>query len=254
GDTDQVYHGKGTFGSRSAAVGSMALVQAAGKLIERAKQIAAHRLEASPLDLEFTEGRFAVAGTDRTIALDEVARSAFVPPLLPPGSELGLSGAAIVVPSAATFPNGCHVCEVEIDPETGVTQLVRYTVVDDVGRVVNPLLLKGQIHGGIAQGAGQALLETMVYDRESGQMLSGSFMDYGMPRADDFCAFEVGSHDVPCRTNPLGLKGAGEAGTVGALPAVMNAVADALFPVGVTRIDMPASPENVWRALAAAKR
>jgi carbon-monoxide dehydrogenase large subunit len=170
------------------------------------------------------------------------------------GMELGLQGTAVMAPADASFPNGCHVCEVEIDPETGVTRLVRYSVVDDVGRVVNPLLLKGQIHGGIAQGAGQALLENMVYDRESGQMLSGSFMDYGMPRADDFCAFEVGSHDVPCRTNPLGVKGAGEAGTVGALPAVMNAVGDALRPLGITRIDMPASPENVWRAIERAKK
>jgi carbon-monoxide dehydrogenase large subunit len=252
GDTDAVYHGRGTFGSRTMTVGGLAFKGAAEKVIARGKEIAAHLLEASALDIEFADGRFAVAGTDRGIDLVEVAKTSFLPARMK-GLELGLTGNAVMAPADSSFPNGCHVCEVEIDPETGVTRLVRYTVVDDVGRVVNPLLLKGQIHGGIAMGAGQALLETMVYDRESGQMLSGSFMDYGMPRADDFCAFEVGSHDVPCRTNPLGVKGAGEAGTVGALPAVMNAVADALSPLGITRIDMPASAENVWRAIQTAR-
>jgi carbon-monoxide dehydrogenase large subunit len=184
----------------------------------------------------------------------ELAKASFLLPRLPKGMEIGLQGGAVVTPGDATFPNGCHVCEVEIDPETGVTRLRRYTVVDDVGRVVNPLLLEGQVHGGIAQGAGQALLERIVYDRESGQLVSGSFMDYAMPRADDFCTFEVDDHDVPTKTNPLGVKGGGEAGTVGALPAVMNAVADALAPLGITRIDMPASHENVWRAIAAAKK
>ena len=254
GDTDAVYHGRGTFGSRTMMVGGTAFKAAAEKVIARGKEIAAHLLEASALDIEFSDGRFRVAGTDRGIDLVEVAKVSFLPPRMPKGMELGLQGGAVIAPSDASFPNGCHVCEVEIDPETGVTQMVRYTVVDDVGRVVNPLLLKGQIHGGIAQGAGQALLENMVYDRESGQMLSGSFMDYGMPRADDFPGFEVGSHDVPCRTNPLGVKGAGEAGTVGALPAAMNAVADALLPLGITRIDMPATPENIWRAIIAAKK
>ncbi|HKX07036.1 MAG TPA: xanthine dehydrogenase family protein molybdopterin-binding subunit [Stellaceae bacterium] len=253
GDTDAVYHGRGTFGSRTMTVGGTAFKGAAEKVIARGKEIAAHLLETSALDIDFADGRFTVAGTDRGIDLVEVAKVSFLPPRMPKGMELGLQGAAVMAPADASFPNGCHVCEVEIDPETGVTQMVRYTVVDDVGRTVNPLLLKGQIHGGIGQGAGQALLENMVYDRESGQMLSGSFMDYGMPRADDFCSFEVGSHDVPCRTNPLGVKGAGEAGTVGALPAVMNAVADALRPLGVTHIDMPANPENVWRAIQGAK-
>ena len=252
GDTDAVYHGRGTFGSRTMMVGGTAFTAAAEKVIARGKEIAAHLLEASALDIEFSDGRFTVAGTDRGIDLVEVAKASFLPGRIPKGTELGLQGGAVMAPSEASFPNGCHVCEVEIDPETGATQMVRYTVVDDVGRVVNPLLLKGQIHGGIAQGAGQALLEAVVYDRESGQMLSGSFMDYGMPRADDFPSFEVGSHDVPCRTNPLGIKGAGEAGTVGALPAVMNAVADALRPLGIARIDMPASPETIWRAIQAA--
>jgi len=252
GDTDAVYHGRGTFGSRTMMVGGTAFRAAAEKVIARGKEIAAHLLEASALDIEFSDGRFTVAGTDSGVDLVEVAKASFVPAQMPKGMEMGLQGGAVMAPSDASFPNGSHVCEVEIDPETGATQMVRYTVVDDVGRVVNPLLLKGQIHGGIAQGAGQALLEAVVYDRESGQMLSGSFMDYGMPRADDFPSFEVGSHDVPCRTNPLGIKGAGEAGTVGALPAVMNAVADALLPLGIARIDMPASPETIWLAIQAA--
>jgi len=253
GDTDAVYHGRGTFGSRTMMAGGGAFKAAADRVIARGKEIAAHLLEASALDIDFADGRFMVSGTDRGIGLIEVAKASFLP-LKMKGLELGLHGLAVMAPADASFPNGCHVCEVEIDPETGITDIVRYTVVDDVGRTVNPLLLKGQIHGGIAQGAGQALLESMVYDRESGQVLSGSFMDYAMPRADDLCAFEVGSHDVPCRTNPLGVKGAGEAGTVGALPAVMNAVADALRPLGVARIDMPASPENVWRAIRKASQ
>jgi carbon-monoxide dehydrogenase large subunit len=233
----------------------MALVQAAGKLIERAKQIAAHRLEASPLDLEFAAGRFVVAGTDRAVTLDEVARASFVPARLPAGSELGLSGAAIVVPSAATFPNGCHVCEVEIDPETGHVAVIGYWVVDDVGRVLNPMVVKGQIHGGVAQGLGQALGEAIVFDRESGQLLSGSFMDYRMPRADDMPpTLETKANEVLTPANPLGVKGAGEAGTVGAIPAVMNAVNDALAPLGIRSFDMPASPERVWRAIAEAGR
>jgi len=253
GDTDAVYHGRGTFGSRTMSAGGTAFLEAANKVIARGKDIAAHLLEASALDVEFSDGRFAVAGTDRGIDLVEVAKASFLPPRMPRGMELGLQGAAVLAPAGASFPNGCHVCEVEIDPETGVTRLVAYTVVDDVGRTINPLLLKGQIHGGIAQGVGQALLERIVYD-ESGQVLSGSFMDYGMPRADDFPAFEVGSHDVPTKNNPLGVKGAGEAGTVGALPAVMSAVADALMPLGIARIDMPASPQDIWRAIQAAKR
>jgi carbon-monoxide dehydrogenase large subunit len=164
--------------------------------------------------------------------------------------ELGLYGGAVVAPSGATFPNGCHVCEVEIDPETGVTRLVSYSVVDDVGRVVNPLLLKGQIHGGIAQGAGQALCERIVYDAESGQMISGSFMDYCMPRADHLPSFAVATNVTLCTHNPLGVKGCGEAGAIGAPAAVINAVVNALAPLGVTDIGMPATPERVWRAIA----
>jgi carbon-monoxide dehydrogenase large subunit len=253
GDTDQVYHGKGTYGSRSAVVGSNALVHAAQKVIERGKLIAAHRLEASPLDIEFADGRFTVSGTDRAIALADVAKVSFVQAQLPPGMEMGLTGAAIVAPSKATYPNGCHIAEVEIDPETGVVKVVGYWVVDDVGRMINPLLVKGQIHGGVAQGLGQALFEEIVYDPESGQLLSGSFMDYVMPRADDMPYIEAAANEVPTPTNPLGVKGAGEAGTVGAIPAIMNAVNDALASLGIVDFDMPASPERVWRAISEAR-
>lgn len=249
GDTGIIAHGRGTFGSRSIAAGGAAFVRAAAKVIDRGKQIAAHVLEAAEADIEFAEGRFRVAGTDRAVPLEQVARMSYQPAKLPPGSELGLGGAAVVVTKDATFPNGCHVCEVEIDPETGSTEVQRYVVVDDVGTVINPLLVKGQIHGGIAQGLGQILLEKVVYDAD-GQMLSGSFMDYAMPRAADFCDMAVISNPTPTDANPLGVKGAGEAGTVGALPAIMNAIIDALRPLGVTHLDMPATPHAVWNAIS----
>jgi carbon-monoxide dehydrogenase large subunit len=254
GDTDLVFHGRGTFGSRSASVGGAAFLGAAEKIIEKGKLIAGHLLEASALDIEFKDGRFTVAGTDRSIDLVEVAKASFLAARMPRGLELGLDAKAVVTPPGPTFPNGCHVCEVEIDPDTGVARVVRYTVIDDVGRVVNPLLLKGQIHGGVAQGAGQALLENMVYDPDSGQLLTGSFMDYGLPRADDLPSFEVASNEVPSKNNPLGIKGAGEAGTVGALSAVMNAVNDALAPLGIRHFDMPATPERLWRAIREARK
>jgi aerobic carbon-monoxide dehydrogenase large subunit len=253
GDTDAVPHGRGTSGSRTMAVCGMAVHRASEKVIAKGKKLAAHLLEAADADLEFKDGKFIVAGTDRSIDLTEVAKAAFQPARLPKGMEPGLMEEAVVVPPGATFPNGCHACEVEIDPDTGVVELVKYCVTDDVGRVVNPMIVKGQLHGGIVQGVGQALLETMVYDPESGQALSGSFMDYGMPRADQFPFFEVKSHEVPAKNNPLGIKGAGEAGTIGALPAVMNAICDALRPLGIQHIDMPASPPRVWRAIAAAR-
>ncbi|MGE3148412.1 MAG: xanthine dehydrogenase family protein molybdopterin-binding subunit [Pseudorhodoplanes sp.] len=249
GDTDVVFHGRGTFGSRTMMAGGTAFVRAAERIVERGKKIAAHLLEADAADIEFTDGAFVVAGTDRRIALPEVAKASFNIARMPADTELGLQSTANVAPSGAAFPNGCHVCEIEIDPETGVSRIERYTVIDDVGRVINPLLLDGQIHGGVAQGAGQALLEEIVFDPDDGQLLSGSFMDYGMPRARHLPFMDVHSHDVPTPNNPLGVKGAGEAGTVGALPAVMNAVADALYRVGVTRIDMPAKPCNVWKAI-----
>jgi len=178
-----------------------------------------------------------------------VAKASYNMQKMPTDMEMGLNANAVYRPPAGTFPNGCHLCEAEIDPETGVVRIMRYSVVDDVGVVVNPLLLKGQIHGGIAQGLGQALCENMVYDKESGQLLSGSFMDYCMPRAGDFPLIAVGNNDVPAKNNPLGIKGAGEAGCVGALPAVMNAVNDALSPLGIRHFEMPATPERLWQAI-----
>ena len=252
GDSDAVAHGRGTFGSRSISVGGAALQRAAEKIVAKGRKIAAHMMEAAEADIEFKEGKFAVAGTDKSVDLVKVARTAFLPPAIPRGMEPGLIEGAALVPPGATFPNGCHVCEVEIDPETGVTEIVGYWVVDDVGVVVNPLIVKGQIHGGIVQGAGQALLENVAYDPETGQMLSGSFMDYGMPRAADYPSFTIKSHEVPAKTNPLGIKGAGEAGTVGALPATINAVVDALRPLGIRTIDMPATPQRIWKAIAEA--
>ncbi len=254
GDTDKVFHGRGTFGSRSLSVGGAALKLAADRVIEKGKKIAGHLLEASALDIEFADGKFTVAGTDKSIDLIAVAKASYNMQRMPPEIEMGLSANAVYRPPAGTFPNGCHLCEVEIDPDTGAVRIVRYAVVDDVGVVVNPLLLKGQIHGGIAQGAGQALCENMVYDKESGQLLSGSFMDYCMPRAEDFPALAVGNNDVPAKNNPLGIKGAGEAGCVGALPAVMNAVNDALAPLGIRHFEMPATPERLWRAIYAGGR
>ena len=253
GDTDLVFHGRGTFGSRTASVGGAAFLGAAQKIIEKGRLIAGHLLEAAALDIEFADGRFTVAGTDRSIDLVELAKASFLAARMPRGMELGLNANAVITPPGPTYPNGFHVCEVEIDPDTGEAKIMRYAVVDDVGRVVNPLLLKGQIHGGIAQGAGQALGEHMVYDPDSGQLLTGSFMDYGLPRADDLPSFKVASNEVPAKTNPLGIKGAGEAGTVGALPAVMSAVNDALAPLGIRHFDMPATPERLWRAIRDAK-
>ena len=253
GDTDVVAFGTGTNGSRSTVIGGTALTIAADKIIAKAKKLAAHMLEASEADVQFADGRFSIAGTDRGLSIKEVARAAFLPNRIPKGMEPGLYETGTFSPPQDTFPNGCHVCEVEIDPETGAVSLERYAVVDDVGTVINPKLLKGQIQGGVAQGLGQVLMERVAYDPRSGQLLSASFMDYAMPRADDFCDIEIESRPVPTKLNPLGAKGAGEAGTVGALPAVMLAVLDALAPLGVKALDMPASPERVWRAIAAAR-
>ncbi|MDE2575587.1 MAG: xanthine dehydrogenase family protein molybdopterin-binding subunit [Rhodospirillales bacterium] len=252
GDTDQVMHGRGTFGSRSVLAVGAALSLASERIIARGRAIAAHLLEAAEPDIIFADGLFAVAGTDRGLSISEVARASFETARLPRAAELGLFAQAVVTPDDASFPNGCHVCEVEIDPETGATQLVAYVVVDDVGTVINPLLVKGQVHGGVAQGAGQALLEQIVFD-EAGQMLTGSFMDYAMPRADHLPAIDVIANPVPTASNPLGAKGAGEAGTVGALPVVINAVVDALRPLGVRHIDMPATPARIWAALRDAR-
>jgi carbon-monoxide dehydrogenase large subunit len=249
GDSDALGAGRGNGGSGALSVGGSAVVRAVEKVIERGRRIAAHVLEAAPADLILRDGTFTVAGTDRGVSLAAVARTAYQPRALPAGMEPGFSETAAFTPPAVTFPNGCQVCEVEIDPDTGVVRIVRHSVVDDVGRMVNPLLVKGQIHGGVAQGLGQGLFETLAYDEATGQLLAGSFMDYALPRADDVPCFEVDSHEVPTQVNPLGAKGVGEAGTVGALPALLNAVNDALAPLGVRHLDMPVTPERVWRAL-----
>jgi carbon-monoxide dehydrogenase large subunit len=210
-------------------------------------------MEAAETDIEFDQGVFKVAGTDRKIPFGQVAQAAFNPARLPKDIEIGLYETATWSPDVNNTPNSCHVCEVEIDPETGTVELVRYHAVQDVGVELNPLLVRGQVHGGIAQAAGQALMEQVVYDGDTGQLLSGSFIDYAMPRADNFCAFELGSHPVPTKTNPMGVKGAGECGTVGGLAAVMNAINDALAPIGVRNLQMPATPERVWRAIQKAR-
>ncbi|MGP0090226.1 MAG: xanthine dehydrogenase family protein molybdopterin-binding subunit [Xanthobacteraceae bacterium] len=248
GDTEQVFFGEGTGGSRSATTGGSAFHMAIEKILTKAKRIAAHLLEAELEDVKFADGVFSSLKSNRTLTMQEVAREAANPARLPKDMEAGLVATAVYNAPVENFPNGCHICEVEIDPETGEVEIVRYSVVDDVGTVLNPLLLKGQIHGGVAQGVGQVLMEDIRFDG-AGQLVTGSFMDYAMPRAHDFSPIEVKSHPVPTKTNPLGVKGAGEAGCVGALPAVANAVVDALSELGVRHIDMPATPERVWRAI-----
>jgi aerobic carbon-monoxide dehydrogenase large subunit len=253
GDTDRVAFGMGSNGSRSMVTGGTALTLAAQKVIDKGKRIAAHLLEAADADIEFADGRFGVAGTDRGLTLKQVVTSAFQPGRLPPGVEPGMYEHATYAPKRDTFPNGCHVCELEIDPATGAVALLSYLVVDDVGTVINPLTLAGQIHGGVAQGVGQILMEQVVYDPGSGQLLTASFMDYCMPRAEDMCGIRIVSNPVPTEGNPLGAKGAGEAGTVGALPAVMIAVMNALEPLGVREFDMPATSDRIWRAMREAR-
>jgi aerobic carbon-monoxide dehydrogenase large subunit len=249
GDTAMIGFGRGTGGSRSLPVGGAALMHAADKLIDKGKKIAAHMLEAAEADISFDDGMFAIAGTDRSVSLDAVARAAFNPAQLPPGLEPGFAESGHFTPPQPTFPNGCHLCEVEIDPETGHIDILRYLVVDDFGVVINPLLLRGQVHGGIAQGVGQAMLERTVYDPESGQLLTGNLTDYAIPHADTLPALEFSYNVVPCRTNPLGVKGAGEAGAIGAPPALVNAVVDALAELGIDHLDMPLTPERLWRAM-----
>ncbi len=249
GDTDRTPSGL-TGGSRAMAVAGAALYEAGRTIIGRGKELAAHLMEVSAHDLCFADGVFSVPGTDLQLDLFEVAKAARDPTKLPVGMEPGLDATHHRVPSAQTFPNGCHIVEVEIDPDTGAVSLERYTVVDDFGRTINPLLLEGQVHGGIVQGIGQALLEHAVYDPDSGQLLSGSFMDYAMPRAGDVPPFAFSTHNVPSTSNPFGVKGAGEAGAVGAPPAVINAIVDALHSrVRVRHIDMPATPQRVWEML-----
>ncbi len=255
GDTDKVTTGVGTFNARCAVFAGSAVAIAADKVIAKGKRIAAHLLEAADDDIEYADGAFTVAGTDRSIDLADVAKTAFQKPKLPPDIEPGLyehGEFGMGVGGAPTYPNGSHLAEIEIDAETGRVALVRYAAVDDAGNILNPMLFDGQVHGGIVQGAGQALMEDINYDPDSGQLLTGSFMDYAMPRADDFCDFEIAANEVPTERNPLGVKGVGEAGTVGALPAVMNAINDALHRVGAPTVEMPATNEKVWRAIQAA--
>jgi carbon-monoxide dehydrogenase large subunit len=252
GDTDAVAFGMGTGGSRSTTMSGGAIVMVADKVIAKGKKLAAHMLEASETDIEFKDGRFGIAGTDRGIGIHDLAKAAFQLEKLPPGMEPGLYETATYRARSGNFPNGAHVCEVEIDPETGVTEVAGYAVVDDVGTVINPLLVKGQIMGGIAQGMGQVLMEDKAYDT-AGQVLSGSFMDYAMPRAEHFCSVTIEDNPVPTPTNPLGVKGAGEAGTVGSLSAGVNAIVDALSVLGIKHIDTPCTPYRVWQAIQKAR-
>ncbi len=255
GDTGRIPFGMGTYGSRSLAVGGTAIVKALDKVVAKGKKIAAHLLEAAETDIEFADGKFTVAGTDRSKAFGEVALAAYVPHNYPLDKlEPGLDETAFYDPTNFTYPAGTHICEVEVDPETGRVTVERFSACDDFGNIINPMIVEGQVHGGLTQGIGQALLENCVYDRESGQLLTGSLMDYAMPRADDVPSFNVATHGTPCTHNPLGAKGCGEAGAIGAPAALMNAVMDALAPAGVTHLDMPASPHRVWSALQSAKR
>jgi len=242
-----VRFGNGTGGSRSITATGTAIVESAALVIAKGKQAAAHLMEASEGDIEFANGRFTIAGTDRSIGIMELAhrlRQGDMPEDVP--SSLDVDHSTKDIPS--TFPNGCHVVEVEIDPETGVVRIVRYCAVNDFGTIVNPMIVAGQLHGGVAQGIGQALMEEVHYD-SSGQPITGSFMDYAMPRAGDVPAMKIGDHPSPAKSNPLGTKGCGEAGCAGSLVCIVNAVIDALAEYGVTEIDMPLTPERVWRAI-----
>jgi carbon-monoxide dehydrogenase large subunit len=251
-DTETMAYAGGPGGSRMSAMGTSAALKAAEGIIAKGRRLAAHALEAAEADIVFRDGNFLIDGTDRTIGLAAIARMAYTPARLPPGAEPGLYEIGTYRGTQFNFPNGCHVCELEIDEETGVVELVRYVCSDDVGTVINPIVVKGQVEGGIVQGLGQVFMEQIVYD-EQGQLLTGSFMDYAMPRADNLCSIEVLSNPVPTPTNPLGIKGVGEAGTVGALPAGINAVIDALSPLGVRHFDMPATSERLWRVIQEAK-
>jgi carbon-monoxide dehydrogenase large subunit len=252
GDSDELIAGGGTGGSRSMMQSGGAIIAATNVVIEQGKQAAAHFLEAAVDDIEFARGRFRVAGTDLGIHIMDLVERLRLPGELPEDVPRSLDVNHIFKGVPSAFPNGCHIAEVEVDPETGFVELVKYTTMNDFGVLVNPMLVEGQAHGGIAQGAGQALMERVVYD-EDGQMLTGSYMDYGLPRASDLPALGFESHPVPARTNPLGAKGCGEAGCAGSLPAVMNALVDALSEFGITHIDMPATPLRIWRAIQAAR-
>ena len=249
GDTDKGPFGMGTYGSRSIAVGGSAIMLACDKIIEKGKKIAAHALEAAESDIEYDGGTFSVAGTDRSMSMGEIAFTAYVPHNYPEGLEPGLDETGFYDPANFTYPAGTQICEVEIDPDTGEVEIVKFSAVDDVGNVINPTIVEGQVHGGVTQGIGQAMLENCVYDTKTGQLVSGSYNDYTMPRADDVPNYDIELHETPCPHNPLGVKGCGEVGAIAAPPAVMNAITDAL---GTENINMPASPERVWQALAQA--
>ncbi|HTZ37798.1 MAG TPA: molybdopterin cofactor-binding domain-containing protein, partial [Stellaceae bacterium] len=249
GDTNKIPFGMGTYGSRSLPVGGSALVKAMEKVINKGKKIAAHLLETDEADIEFKDGKYSIAGTDKNVAFGQVAFAAYVPHNYPIEElEPGLDETSFYDPKNFTYPAGCHIAEIEIDRDTGIVSVERFTAADDFGRIVNPLIVEGQVHGGLAQGIGQALLENAIYD-EDGQLVTGSFMDYCMPRADNLPSFKVATHGTPCTHNPLGVKGCGEAGAIGAPAAVMNAVVNALEAVGVHDLTMPATPEKVWRAI-----
>jgi carbon-monoxide dehydrogenase large subunit len=249
GDTKRVPTGYGTGGSRSMAIGGSSIHRSTLKLVESGRKIAAEVLEAALVDIEFDDGMFRIAGTDRTASLAEIAAASYDDLKRPDDVEPGLYGSENFLPEAGTFPNGCHICELEVDPDTGTVQILRYTIEDDVGNVINPLLLEGQIMGGVAQGLGQACGEEAVYDRDSGQLLTATFMDYPMPRADWVPAIDFEYREIPSPRNPLGVKGAGEAGTVGAAPAYIIALLDALSVRGIEHIDMPATPLKIWSLL-----
>jgi carbon-monoxide dehydrogenase large subunit len=253
GDSDVIASGVGTFNARCAVFAGSAVTIAADKIIEKGKRIAAHMMEAAEGDIEYAGGKFSVAGTDKSLDIAEVARTAFQRPKLPADIEPGFyEHGEFGIGEGPVYPNGAHLIEVEIDADTGNIDMVRYVAVDDAGVVLNPLLFEGQVHGGIAQGAGQILMEDLNYD-DAGQLLTGSFMDYAMPRADDFCNFELAANEVPTARNPLGVKGVGEAGTVGAMPSLMNAINDALSHIGAPNVDMPATAEKVWRSIQSAE-
>ena len=252
GDTDRVGYGSGTGGSRTATVAGTAIYHASIKLVEKGRRIAAHLMEASAEDVEFDGGRFRVAGTDRDVSIQQVARAAFDDSKVPPDMELGFDASYHFSAKAYSYPCGCHVAEVEIDEETGEIAVVRYTLVSDFGTVINPMLLEGQLHGGIVQGIGQALYEECRYDPESGQLITGSFMDYCLPRASHTPDFFWGTTETLCKTNPLGIKGCGESGPTASMPAVMNAVMDALGDCDTAGLDMPVTPEKIWRVLQTA--
>ena len=253
-DTRLVQRGAGHGGARSMHQGGTALAKAAQMVIEKGRKVAASLLQADSAEIVFAEGRFTVPGTERGIELSAVARAAADPANLPEGMAPGLDSSVYNMLDVFTFPNGCHIAEVEIDPETGVVTLERYSAVDDYGRLINPLLTAGQVHGGVAQGIGQALLEHTVYEPASGQLLSGSLMDYALPRAEDLPPFDITLAELPTSANPLGVKGSGQAGCIAAPQTIINAVVDALAPLGIDHIDMPATPERIWRAIRAAYR